>query len=112
LLARSSRGNKKLHLALGVKDIQETVRDYENRLCTEPTVVVHNEYALFRTETLNVSIRKVEDKDLGLRHLGWESDDYTSFSEEKDCNGITWEAFNWDSQKQEIKDIWPEADLK
>lgn len=100
---------KKLHLALGVENIEKSVQDYTEKFQSEPCVVIKNEYALFRTETVNLSIRKVNKSQLGLRHLGWEDDEYESFSEEKDCNGITWEFFNKGAQIEEILKAWPES---
>jgi hypothetical protein len=98
---------KKFHLALGVKDIQKTVEEYTKRFECEPVIVIDNEYALFRTETLNISIRKGEGSQLGLRHLGWESDEYTECLEEIDCNGWVWETFSKEAQIKEILEIWP-----
>jgi len=99
---------KRFHLALGVLDVETTVVDYTQRLGVQPELVVQGEYALFRTETLNVSIRKVKEPEQGLRHLGWESDGFVGFTEETDCNGILWEAFSADTQREEIQSIWPE----
>ena len=100
---------KRLHLALGVADIPASIIEYTNRLGKKPLVIIENEYALYRTDTLNVSIRKVSSPDVGLRHLGWESPDYTSFEEEIDCNGITWEFFPKEDQVKEILENWPDA---
>jgi hypothetical protein len=98
---------KRFHLAIGVKNITESIKDYTKRLNIKPEVVIDEEYALFRTSTLNLSIRKVSSNNLGFRHVGWESDDYDKFSEEKDCNGLIWETFNSKSQRDEINSIWP-----
>ena len=103
--------NKKLHLALGVKDIGESVKDYSKRLGCDPVVKIDNQYALFRTDTLNLSIRRVDDSKLGLRHLGFESEEYSSFQTDTDCNGILWETFPKQAQIDEIVEIWPEAAL-
>ena len=79
---------KRLHLAIGVKNIENSSQDYQKKFNCKPVVVIENEYALFRTDSLNLSIRKVEDEKLGLRHLGWESEKYAGFTEETDCNGF------------------------
>ena len=100
---------KRLHLALGVSDIKKTVQDYSIRLQQDPVVVIKDEYALFRTESLNVSIRKVGPTDQGLRHLGWEDPESDVFSEETDCNGIVWERFSKSDQIDEILAVWPDA---
>ena len=100
---------KRLHLAIGVKNITDSIQDYSKRFDCKPVVVIENEYALFRTDTLNVSIRKVDDNKLGLRHLGWEDEHYNGFTEGIDCNGFTWEHFRKEDQIKEILDVWPEA---
>ena len=100
---------KRLHLALGVKDIDESIKDYSKRLSCDPVVKIDNQYALFRTDTLNLSIRKVDDSKLGLRHLGFESEEYGSFQSDTDCNDILWETFPQQAQIDEIIDTWPDA---
>jgi len=100
---------KRLHLAIGVKNITDSIQDYSKRFDCEPVVVIKNEYALFRTESLNVSIRKVDGDKLGLRHLGWEDEHYDGFNEETDCNGFMWEYFRKEDQIKEILDVWPDA---
>ena len=100
---------KRLHLALGVKNITDSVLDYKRRLGVSPEFVIKEEYALFRTESLNLSIRQVKDSELGLRHLGWESEDYEQFTEETDCNGFVWEHFNRAAQVNEVHEYWPHA---
>lgn len=99
----------RLHLAIGVKNITDSIQGYSKRFDCKPVVVIENEYALFRTESLNVSIRKVDDDKLGLRHLGWEDENYNGFTEETDCNGFTWEHFRKEDQIKEILGVWPEA---
>lgn len=83
---------KRFHLSLNVSSIEESVLDYSGRLDQQPDVVIPNEYALWRTFTLNFSIRKVSQEESGtLRHLGWESPDTTEFSTHIDVNHIPWE---------------------
>jgi hypothetical protein len=102
---------KKLHLALGVASIEESVNDYRQRLGQDPDLVIPEQYALWRTEYLNFSIRKVSKNEVGcLRHLGWETSEAEAFTAEKDCNGIVWEMFNFQHQAREIKEIWPQVD--
>ena len=101
---------KKLHIALSTNKIEETIKDYSLRLGMEPSSYVKDEYALWRTDSLNVSIRQDESCTPGeLRHLGWEDDTASNFSEEKDVNGITWERFSAQQQADEINELWPEA---
>jgi hypothetical protein len=99
---------KKLHLALSTNDIPATVKDYTARLGTAPAVVIGEEYVLWRTDSLNVSIRNDPTCKPGeLRHLGWEDPDAVSFSHETDCNGVVWERFTAEQQAEEIENVWP-----
>jgi hypothetical protein len=101
---------RRFHLALSVTDIEASVRDYSRRLGCEPQIVVPNEYALWRTDTVNFSIRRVPAGEAGaLRHLGWEDPDADSFSSETDANDIVWERFAPEHQRDEILTIWPTA---
>ena len=101
-----------LHLALAVSDIEQSVLDYAARLGIPPLAVIPGEYALWRTEGLNLSIRKTTEPPGTMRHLGWEDDEATGFSSETDCNGITWEKFSASHQAQEINEIWPNANYQ
>lgn len=101
---------RKLHLALGVDSIEATVKDYSQRFGQAPDLVVPGEYALWRTEQLNVSVRKNDVAGAGtLRHLGWEMDDAAAFTSDTDCNGIVWESFAAQHQAEEINELWPEV---
>jgi len=103
----------KLHIAISTNRIEETIKDYSVRLGMEPCAYIPNEYALWRTESLNVSVRQDPTCVPGeLRHLGWEDDSAPKFSEEKDVNGITWERFNAQQQADEINHIWPHANYQ
>ena len=101
---------KRFHIALSTSDINKSIDDYNQRLGAEPVVVVPDEYALWRTDSLNFSIRKenVGSSDK-LRHLGWEDSSAKSFSLETDANGIVWERFTSAQQLDEINEAWPEA---
>ena len=82
---------RKLHLALATHDIAATVADYTTRLECVPEVVVPGVYALWRTASLNLSVRFDKQCAPGeLRHLGWEDAVARVFSSEKDVNGILW----------------------
>ena len=99
---------KKLHIALSVSNIEQSVPDYSIRLGHEPDLVVPGEYALWRTDTLNLSIRRVADEKSGkLRHLGWENPEATAFTAAVDSNGILWEEFTAHQQASEIEEAWP-----
>lgn len=101
---------KKLHLAISTDKIEATIKDYSARLSAEPCLYVVGEYALWRTESLNISIRQDPDCPSGsLRHLGWEDSKVTEFTQDVDINGMVWECFNSQNQADEINEIWPEA---
>jgi len=101
---------KKLHIAISTNNIEDSIKDYTIRLGVEPCSFVATEYALWRTESLNVSIRQVPNCEPGeLRHLGWEDSSATEFSEDVDSNGIVWEKFSAQQQADEINELWPEA---
>ena len=101
---------KKIHIALSTNTIEESIKDYSARLGVEPCSFVENEYALWRTESLNLSIRQDSTCQPGeLRHLGWEDDKASQFTQDKDVNGIVWEEFSAQQQADEINALWPEA---
>jgi hypothetical protein len=104
---------RKFHIALGVVSLSDSIADYTQRLGAQPQVMVPGEYALWRTEALNISIRQVPAGDVpGLRHLGWEESTVSSFTETRDCNGILWEEFSAEQQLKEILALWPEAEVR
>ena len=96
---------KKIHIAIGVSDISRSVKDYSERLGCQPVVVIANEYALWRTDILNFSIRYDAANPGMLRHLGWEDSSACEFTQEKDVNGIVWERFTTEQQSNEIKSL-------
>jgi len=101
---------KKIHIAISTDKVAETVADYSSRLGAEPCVFISGEYALWRTDTLNVSIRYDTSATPGsLRHLGWEDSSATEFTQDTDVNGIVWERFNADQQAAEINELWSDA---
>ena len=101
---------KKIHIAIATNDIEASIADYSNRFGVAPCSFVANEYALWRTDAINFSIRMDTDCAPGeLRHLGWEDDSAPQFSEERDVNGITWERFSAEQQANEINELWPQA---
>jgi uncharacterized protein YunC (DUF1805 family) len=91
---------KKFHIAIGVSNVEQSIVDYSLRLEQEPQLVIKGEYALWRTGSLNFSIRKTMNTvgtTVGtIRHLGWEDSDVITFTKETDSNGIVWEKFNED----------------
>ena len=99
---------KRFHIALGVSDIEATVRDYTTRIGDPPVTLIAGAYALWRTTSINLFIRKVDSAQSGLlRHLGWKDDTSPAFSCEPDVHGILWERFTADQHQEEIKQTWP-----
>ncbi len=99
---------KRLHMAISTDAIEETIEDYSQRLQCRPCVVVPGEYALWRTDILNLSVRKDDACMPGeLRHLGWEDPAIDKFSIDRDINGIIWEHFTAQQQADEIEAVWP-----
>jgi hypothetical protein len=107
---RSEIFMNKIHIAIAAHDIIASVEDYSKRLGCQPCVVVANEYALWRTESINLSIRRTTEAIGTVRHLGWEDATATSFIKERDVNGVEWERFSAAVQAEEIREIWPEAE--
>ncbi len=104
---------KKLHLAIATNDINATVTDYTARLGEPPCVVIANEYALWRTASLNLSIRQDPASQPGtLRHMGWEDPEAAEFFQAVDVNGIVWEHFAVQHQAEEINALWPDANYQ
>lgn len=101
---------KKLHISISTDNIADSITDYSARLGCEPCAYVADEYALWRTEYLNFSIRQDPICKPGeLRHLGWEDPTAREFTSDLDVNGITWERFSVEQQDDEINETWPEA---
>ncbi len=99
---------KRFHIAFGVSDVEASAEDYSQRLGCLPDLLIPGEYVLWRTDAVNVSIRKVSyEEGTALRHLGWEDPLSPTFSAERDVNGILWECFTADQQAAEIRRAWP-----
>lgn len=100
---------KRVHIAIGTSDVEATIQDYTRRVGAAPCVVVPGEYAMWRTDILNLAIRKVTGAAGTVRHIGFEEDGVEGFVETKDVNGITWECFSPQEQDRMILDLWPDA---
>lgn len=101
---------RRFHIALGVANLAASIADYSARLGIEPECVEPGEYALWRTEALNLSIRVVAAGEAGqLRHLGWEEPKTAAMESSVDVNGILWEQFSCAAQRQEIEALWGDA---
>ena len=99
---------KRFHIALAVANLDNSIADYSLRLGEEPTVVVSNKYAMWRTDTLNFSINQIPDRAGQLRHVGFEDESVQGFSSEFDTNGLEWELFSPQAQDQKIVEIYGE----
>jgi catechol 2,3-dioxygenase-like lactoylglutathione lyase family enzyme len=100
---------KRIHIAISVQDVAASVADYSQRLGCKPCSMVDGEYALWRSDTVNFSIRQTGEVIGSLRHLGWEDPDAIAFSKDVDVNGIEWERFHAEDQANEINALWPQA---
>ncbi|MEX0732109.1 MAG: hypothetical protein WED00_04510 [Aquisalimonadaceae bacterium] len=104
---------KRLHIAISTDKIDETVADYSARLGMQPCSFIPGAYALWRTDSLNVSVRQDLICNAGsLKHLGWEDPTAPELIQDTDVNGIAWERFTPQQQADEINAIWPEANYQ
>ena len=99
----------KIHIAISVKDINTSIKEYNKFLNCNPVLVVENEYALWRTKELNLSLRKTDDSPGVIRHLGFESKKHKGFNSFTDSNGVLWELFDKKAQAKEINELWDDA---
>jgi catechol 2,3-dioxygenase-like lactoylglutathione lyase family enzyme len=100
---------KRIHVALAVRDLNEAVREYTERLGAKPYCTVEGTYALWRTDHVNLSVSVKPEEAGTLRHLGFEDSEATGFGEERDANGFAWERFTLEQQDEEIRQRWPHA---
>jgi hypothetical protein len=104
---------KRFHISIAVSDFAAALADYNRRLQAQPCVVADGRYALWRTDILNLSISCKPGQTAGVvRHVGFEDDNATGFSEDQDSAGLTWEYFSPKAQLQEIREKIPEAIIK
>ena len=97
---------KRFHIALAVANLENSIKDYSQRLAQEPTVVVAEKYAMWRTDTLNFSINQIPERAGQLRHVGFEDEAKEGFSSDFDTNGLEWEHFSPDAQDQKIVEMY------
>jgi len=99
---------KKFHVAIATDNISASVQEYTLRLGSAPCVFVDNAYALWRTETINMSVLQDSSCTPGeLRYLGWEDPEALEFTSSTDVNNIVWENFSAEQQAEEIEEMWP-----
>ncbi len=100
----------KIHIAISTHDMTASIADYSARLGCQPAVLVTDEYALWRTDVLNLSVRVDTALPVGtIRHLGFEDAQAKEFSAETDVNGVLWEHFSIAHQADEICQLWPQT---
>ena len=99
---------KRFHIALAVADLNISIKDYSARLEQQPTVIVSDKYAMWRTDTLNFSINQIPDRAGELRHVGFEDEAIQGFSSNYDTNGLEWELFSPQAQDQKIIEMYGE----
>ena len=103
---------KRFHIALAVDDLDASIKDYSQRLEQEPTVVVAEKYAMWRTNILNFSINQIPERTTQLRHVGFEDDAKEGFSSDFDTNGLEWEHFSPNAQDQKIVEMYGDPIVK
>ena len=54
---------KRFHTVLGLSDVEASADDYSQRLGCRPDLLIPGEYALWRTDAVNLSIRKVSHEE-------------------------------------------------
>ena len=99
---------KRFHIALAVANLENSIKDYSQRLAQQPTVVVAEKYAMWRTDTLNFSINQIPERAGQLRHVGFEDEGKEGFSSDFDANGLEWEHFSPDAHDQKIVEMYGE----
>lgn len=100
---------ERVHIAVAVTDIDASIAAYSSMLGRDPDIVVAGEYALWRTGTLNLSIRRSGEEAGTVRHVGFERDDAPAFETFADPDGLVWESFSRAQQEDEIRATWPDA---
>ncbi len=104
---------KRIHIAISTDRLEEAIRDYSQRLGAEPCLIIETEFALWRTDAVNFTIRKDAKSSPGeLRHFGWEDSAADGFSQSTDINGIVWERFRAEDQADEINHFWPKSNYQ
>ena len=97
---------RRIHIALAVANLEESITDYTKRLGATPNVVVDQTYAMWRHDQMNFSISQLPEQAGQLRHLGFEDDDATGFTADHDPNGILWELFSPTVQDEKIRELY------
>ena len=61
------RSAQRFHIALSAADVELSADDYSQRLGCRPDLLIPGKYALWRTDAVNLSIRKVGHEEGGVR---------------------------------------------
>lgn len=101
---------KRLHVALAVKNLETSIAEYTKILSSKPLIIVKGQYALWRTDEVNLSLSEKPDEAGQLRHLGFEDPQTLEMTVTHDSDGFMWERFTAEQQRQEILEHYPEAD--
>lgn len=97
---------RRIHIALAVDNLEQTIQDYTERLGAPPTAVLGGRYALWRTPEVNLSVNSELGSAPRLRHLGFEDDGVVGHTESTDVNGLLWEAFHPDWQIDALAEVY------
>lgn len=92
---------KRFHFSLSVADLSESIAEYTRRLGRPPHTLVHNTYAMWRTDEVNFSVVRDPDHAGQMRNIGFEDDDAPDYERSTDLNGVEWERFS--SMTQDLK---------
>lgn len=100
---------KRVHIAIMVNALLPSIEEYSQRFGVGPVCIVENTWALWLTPLLNFSIEVKPDHHGQLKHLGFEDPEAASPHRETDINGLLWEQFTQEQQKDLIFKLWPNA---
>jgi catechol 2,3-dioxygenase-like lactoylglutathione lyase family enzyme len=90
---------KRLHVHVGVNDLDQSIRFYSTLFAAEPTVI-KDDYAKWMIEDprVNFAISSGPEQAKGIRHLGIQAESYAKSEKSwvADPDGTVWETFYTD----------------
>ena len=101
---------KRIHIAITISDLTDSIIEYSTKFGTDPICTVKDTWALWLTPELNFSIEVKPEQAGEIKHIGFEDPSAESMIREKDINGLEWENFTIEQQKELIFKIWPHAE--
>jgi hypothetical protein len=101
-LCKARTTMKRFHIALAVRNLDDSIAEYSGRLGQAPHAVVSGKYAMWRTDLLNFSINEMPERAGQLRHVGFEDDAVKDYASSTDVNGLLWESFSTAEQDARI----------